>query len=178
MNKKNILCISGASGVGKTTLVSNLQEIHSKESGWQFEYFDSIGVPSHDQIVEQYGSVEGWQKAITEEWIQKLINEYSDKEIIVFEGQMNLGFIQDAFQKNNFTQYRIALIDADEEDIISRLTHQRKQPELVTQDMKNWLLFLRNQAMELKIPIINTSNKSESVALQELEDILGALNKQ
>lgn len=172
---KFILCITGASGVGKTTLAHNLEKKYSQERTWQFEHFDSIGVPSSEEMIRQYGSGEGWQKAKTHEWIKKLIDEYHDKDTIVFEGQMNPTFIQEAFAENNFTQYGIVLIDADEETIIARLTNNRNQPELVTQDMKHWLIFLRNQATELKIPIINTSNKSEDNVVRELEDMLGKM---
>ena len=177
MSKKYILCISGASGVGKTTLVNKLQKKYSEQQEWRFEHFDSIGVPSSDEMIEKYSSGEEWQKAMTHEWIKKLIDEYPEKNVVIFEGQMNVRFIQEAFQENSFTQYGIILIDADEKDVTSRLIDQRKQPELVTQDMKNWLIFLRKQATELKIPIINTSEKSESAAMQELEVILVAGNK-
>jgi hypothetical protein len=53
-----------------------------------------------------------------------------------------------------------------------RLIEKRKQPELVNDKMKNWLLFLRNQANELKIPVIDTSNLSQHEALSAYEKIV------
>jgi len=59
------------------------------------------------------------------------------------------------------------LIDCEEATMIKRLVEDRKQPELANQDMKNWLKYLRRQAQELGIPIINTSksNLDESVKI-------------
>jgi hypothetical protein len=62
-----------------------------------------------------------------------------------------------------------------------RLTEKRKQPELVNDQMKNWLLFLRNQANELEIPVIDTSNLSEGDVLsvyEKLFKISDYVNKQ
>jgi hypothetical protein len=42
-----------------------------------------------------------------------------------------------------------------------RLVHDRKQGELYTQDMRNWLKFLRNQANEFNVAIIDSSGLSE-----------------
>ena len=53
-----------------------------------------------------------------------------------------------------------------------RLTYDRKQPELLTEDMKNWLNFLRKQAKNLNAQIIDTSNKTKSEVLLSFESIL------
>ena len=41
-----------------------------------------------------------------------------------------------------------------------RLTHKRGQPELLTDDMRNWLKFLRNQAKQMGVEIIDTTKLS------------------
>jgi hypothetical protein len=96
-------------------------------------------------------------------------NEY-DNEKVFLEGQVNLQFIHNCFQKHNFANYKIILIDCNEEEMAYRLTHKRGQPELLTDDMKNWLKFLRNQAHELDTPVIDTSNLSEDEVLKEFEN--------
>ena len=53
-----------------------------------------------------------------------------------------------------------------------RLTHKRKQPELLTNDMKNWLAYLRNQALDLGVPIIDTSFLNEQEVVQLLENMI------
>lgn len=174
-NQKFIVFVTGASGVGKTTLINKLKEKHFDKSAWQFEHFDSINVPSSENMIKEFGSIEEWQRVMTHEWVEKLINKYQDKEVIIFEGQVNLDFIKEAFEKNNFKNYSIVLIDANEEKMIERLSGSRNQPELANQDMKNWLGFLRKQAKELNAPTIDTSDKSKDDIVIEFEQVLREL---
>ncbi|MEO6077655.1 MAG: AAA family ATPase [Candidatus Andersenbacteria bacterium] len=172
MNQPFIVFITGASGVGKTTLVNNLQTKYLDNSTYHFEHFDSNTVPSTEEMSKQFGSGEKWQETMTRQWVDKLIHNYSNKDVIIFEGQVNIRFIQEAFQKNNFTNYKIILVDSSEKSMITRLTHDRKQPELVTEDMKNWRIFLKNQAQEYSIPIIDTSEKTPDEVVKEFESTL------
>jgi thymidylate kinase len=171
--EKIIYFITGASGVGKTTLVDQLKEKY-KNMPWSFHHFDSIGVPSVEVMKIKFGSPSGWQEAKTYEWINKLVNEYDDEKIFL-EGQVNLEFIYSGFRKRNFSNYTVVLIDCDEEQMEQRLTQKRMQPELFNTEMKNWLVYLRNQAKESEAPVIDTSNLSETEVLKEFEEI--CLNK-
>ena len=92
-----IYFITGASGVGKTTLISGLKKKYGN-TPWTFFHFDSIGVPSVSEMKKKFGSASGWQKAKANEWIDKLIRNYTGKKIF-FEGQVNVEFIRDASQK-------------------------------------------------------------------------------
>lgn len=169
--EKTVYFITGASGVGKTTLVAQLKKKYANMT-WPFLHFDSIGVPSVEEMEKEFGSPSGWQEAKTHEWIDRLINEYHDEKVFL-EGQVNLQFIHDGFAKHNFKNYKIILVDCDGEEMAYRLTHKRGQPELLTDDMKNWLKFLRSQAHELGAPVINTSNLSEEEVLKEFENKVG-----
>ena len=168
---KYIFFITGASGTGKTSLVSDLEKKY-KYKNWKFLHFDSIGIPSLDEMVRQYGSVENWQKNTTYVWIKKMLTECSDKEIIIFEGQVNLEFINEGFAKNNFSDYKIVLLDCNEDIMIKRIVECREQPELLTQDMKNWLKLLRKQGENFGVDIIETSDKTKLEVLQTFEQIL------
>src|SRR3989338_816512 len=147
MNNKKIIWLTGASGVGKTTLLQNLKEKYTGNTAWEFLHFDSIGVPSNEEMVKEYGSGENWQRAKTFEWI----------EMMVMDGQSNMEFIKAGFEKQNFTNYKIILIDCEQDIMIKRLIDERQQAWLASEDMKNWLKFLRNQAQALNISIIDTS---------------------
>ena len=171
-DNKNIFFVTGASGVGKTTLISRLKENFSQKADWIFLHFDSIGVPSTKEMTKKYGSPSEWQKAITFKWITKLLNEYNEKNVIIFEGQVNLEFIKQGFVQNNFSNYKIILIHCDQQKMIQRLTDKRKQPELATEDMKNWLAFLRKQAIEHGAEIIDTSDINEDEVVRKFEQIL------
>lgn len=175
---KKIFFITGASGVGKTSLVSFLKDKYQNKEDWAFLHFDSIGVPSQEEMMQKYGSVENWQKEKTYEWITKMVKEYSDKEAIIFEGQVNLQFIKDGFLKHNFSHYKIILLDCNENTMAQRLATYRNQPELLTTGMKNWLVYLRHQAHSLGIVIIDTSNSTKDEVTKSFEKILeNYLNK-
>ncbi len=169
---KNIFFITGASGVGKTTLIQSLKDKYSKKNNWIFLHFDSIGVPTPKEMVEQFGSEENWQKEMIYQWIKKMLNEYQDNNMIIFEGQVNLEFIKDGFFQNNFSNYEIILVDCNEEVMGKRLTNNRNQPELLNDDMKNWLKYLRNQANNFGVRIIDTSNISKKDVMKSFEKIL------
>ncbi len=164
---KTIYFITGASGVGKTTLVNQLEERY-KSKPWMFLHFDHIGVPSIPEMINEYGSPSGWQEAKAHEWIDQLINRY-DGEKIFFEGQVNLQFIRDGFKKHHFKDYLLILIDCSEQVMQKRLVHERKQPELFNADMRNWLMFLRDQAKKFEATIIDSSDLSEKELLAKFE---------
>jgi len=164
---KTIYFITGASGVGKTTLLDQL-ETKYKSKPWSFHHFDQIGVPSLDEMTTEFGSPSGWQEAKAYEWIDRLVHT-TDGENIFLEGQVNLQFIRKGFSKNNFDNYQIVLIDCSDEEMERRLIYLRKQPELFNPDMKNWLKFLRKQSREFNATIINNSNVSKEELLRKFE---------
>ena len=85
--EKTIYFITGASGVGKTTLVVQLKKKY-RSMPWTFLHFDSIGVPSVSEMEKEFGSPSNWQEAKAYEWIDKLIYIYTSEKIFL-EGQVN-----------------------------------------------------------------------------------------
>lgn len=162
--KPKILFFTGASGAGKTSLVNALQKKLSANDTI-FLYFDSVGIPSDEEIVKQYGSGENWQKETTKIWVNKMLSEHHNAKLILFEGQVNLLFIKQAFTQHNFNNYNIVLVHSDNEERHKRLIHQRKQAEFVNEEMDNWSKFLYNQAKEENAYILDTTN-------QNLEDLI------
>jgi GTPase SAR1 family protein len=164
----SILFLSGASGVGKTSIVEKLKAHYSSDN-YVFVHFDSIGVPSPEEMIEQVGSGERWQELTTYRWVKKIAIEYQDKQLVTIEGQVNLDFIEAACHKFEITRYFIVLIDCNWKIMRERLVYNRQQPELVNQNMKNWATFLRKQARQKSLPIIDTSNQTlEQVQVMEL----------
>ena len=158
--------VTGASGVGKTSFV---KELKKKHSDWEFHHFDSLGVPSTEEMVEQFGSIENWQRDTTYKWVEDIVKNHAQR-LVVFEGQVNLDFIEQAFDKYEFTEYRIILVDCDTKTMKKRLS-QRGQPELYTKDMENWLLFLHNQAVKKQAYILDNS-KSLPDLVDDFEKLL------
>jgi hypothetical protein len=52
-----------------------------------------------------------------------------------------------------------------------RLVHNRLQPELVNQNMKNWAIFLRKQAHQKNLPIIDTSNQTLEQVMESISAV-------
>ena len=160
-----VIFISGVSGAGKTTLLKKLCSQMPAESTACL-HFDSIGVPSVEEMINQYGGPSEWQRAMTERWIDKLLTEYKNKKLIFLEGQVNLMFFEEACKKHNFTNYKTILIHCDDAIRHERLRINREQPELINQDMDNWAHFLKRQAQEMRVPILD----SGKMTIDEMAD--------
>lgn len=168
MNK--LFIITGASGSGKTTAAKNVEK--TNPSNLTICYFDSIGVPSFDEMVAQYGSGEGWQKAITEVWIKKIVEEYLPKTDVILDGQIRLAFITEACQKFGLENYEMILFDCSDEERKNRLI-SRGHPELVNPNMMNWAKYLREETNRLSGRIIDNTNLTEDQSRDDLLKILG-----
>lgn len=164
-----IYYLIGASGAGKTTLVTNLKKKYRGDKTWQFLHFDSVGVPSVEKMIEEFGSPEGWQEDLTHKWIERIFKDFADKEVVVFEGQVQPRFIVSFMKEKGFTNYEVLLIDCSDDEMSHRLTHKRNQPDLVNQDMKNWFKFLREESGRFGIPILDTTKLSEAEVLDSFE---------
>jgi dephospho-CoA kinase len=154
-----IFFFTGSSGSGKTSLLTEL----SKDQDFStaiFINFDSIVIPSEEDMIKEYGSTSAWQKAMTYLWINKILSEYQHQDLIFFEGQTNLLYIIDACAENNFNNYKIILVHCENDIRHKRLTENRAQPELINPDMDNWSDFLYRQAIDNEALIIDTSNKT------------------
>ncbi|GMU19716.1 MAG: hypothetical protein AMXMBFR12_09080 [Candidatus Babeliales bacterium] len=150
-----ILFITGVSGAGKTTVLKQLCSKLAQQSVGCF-HFDSIGVPSVEQMIQEYGGPSQWQQAMTEKWVNDLLSNHQDEKLLILEGQVNLDFIKNACAKHNFKNYEIILIHCDDAIRHKRLRINRNQPELVNQDMDNWAHFLHRQAQQRNVTILDS----------------------
>src|SRR5258708_3926101 len=85
-----LVVLTGASGAGKTTLGRFIQEHHSATHDVIF--FDSIGVPSIEQMEREYGSGEAWQRAMTIAWMERISTILSNGRPVLFEGQIMMNW--------------------------------------------------------------------------------------
>ncbi len=155
MNK--IYFITGASGSGKTTTLKLLEEENKKN--FAFCYFDSVGVPSGEEMEKQYGSGENWQKSMILFWVKEMKEKYLDQTPTILDGQMRISFIDEACKQNGVNEYVIILFDCSDMERTKRLI-KRGHPELANPDMFNWAKYLRNEATNRGAIIIDTSNFS------------------
>lgn len=109
---------------------------------------------------------------MTRLWTHKMLTEYGDKKVIVFEGQVNLDFIEEGFRENGFSDYTTVLIDCSETTMHHRLGSERMQPKLITPEMNNWRRLLREQAEHLKKPVIDTHELNQEQTVEAFEELV------
>ncbi len=167
-----ILVITGASGSGKTAIIGRLAG--QPEPGVRYHHFDSVGVPSPEEMERDYGSGEGWQTAVTREWIARLARDGS-AGLHVLEGQVRPAMVQQAFVANGVYQGQLLLLDCSPEIRTARLHGPRGQPELASAQMMAWSAYLRGQADALGIPVLDTTDLSLDQAGSEVEKHIRSL---
>lgn len=159
-----LVVITGASGSGKTSVTKALEAAH--QGLVQTYFFDSIGVPSHEEMVRQYGSGEGWQRAMTLRWVERL-SSVSARSPVLLEGQMRLSFVREAVAASKVATCKVILIDCND-DVRRERLHRRGQPEFASSDMMNWAAFLRREAIEYGARILDTSDLTIDEAAMDI----------
>lgn len=159
----SVIVLVGASGSGKTTIANAIAERFPEAV--EVLFFDSIGVPSPDTMITEYGSVEGWQRAKTYEWMQRLVSLSGSGRNVILEGQMRLAFLTEGASAAGLSSYTTILIDCDDATRASRLIVDRQQPELATDDMMNWAAYLRSEALDVGCDVLGTSELSLEQAI-------------
>jgi hypothetical protein len=164
-----ILVLTGASGAGKPTVIRALEE--KRLPGVGCYSFDSVGVPSPEVMVRDFGGGEQWQAATTEAWITRLLRNDDGVRVAVLDGQTRPSVLRGLFLRLGAERWQIALADCGHPERNERLHGPRGQPELATRDMDCWAAYLRGQADALGLPVIDTSRTlAESVG--EVEAIV------
>ena len=166
----HFIFMTGASGAGKTTVLKALeQELSSPLISLNF--FDSIGVPPHEEMCRIYGSGEKWQELSTHKWIDNLV-AIKNKKLIFLEGQFNPMFAVSHLKKLGIVNYFMFCLYADRHVREERLIHFRNQPELVNDVMENWSNVLRKITHDVGGFIINSSGSDANATARKIIRIL------
>ena len=155
-----LLCVTGASGVGKTSALAALGEQIEPRLLPMFA-FDSLGVPSADEMQLGWETPRGWQKAMTWFWVRAAKSVYRTRPLVMLEGQFDPQYAIAAASANG-VRVAIALIDVDDATRRDRLM-RRGQPELATDEMATWAGYLREQTAVLGGSIIDGSQDRNAV---------------
>jgi hypothetical protein len=147
--------LTGASGSGKTTIARAIGRRYAGDV--EVFHFDGIGVPPVEQMIAEYGSGEGWQRAKTIEWMAKLAPLSKSGCGLLFEGQTRLSFLADGAEAAGGPAYLPILVDCDDETRSKRLSLEREQPELANENMMDWAGYLRREAKGSGCEILDTS---------------------
>ena len=122
---KKIFFLIGASGSGKTTAAKELER--RGLANFKILYFDSIGVPSIEEMEAKYGGPEEWQKVKTIEWVRVIKRDFLFDTHVLFDGQTRPSFIENVCHKNGIKKFEILLFDCSDEERKRRLELEVKQ---------------------------------------------------
>lgn len=173
IRRRHILVVTGASGAGKTEAVRALAT--RALPGVSCFYFDSIGVPTPEEMDRKFGGGEGWQAHATAEWLARIDSDSSKATVAVLDGQTRPSFVFDAADRAPHSTLSVVLLDCSRDARVERLTGARGQPELANERMDNWAVYLRGQADALGLPVIDTTDLSVSATADRLEAIVQQL---
>lgn len=162
---RKFIFVTGASGVGKSTIIDHLKKFSPPEIAYY--HSDSIKVPSMEEMFQLFGSYEKWQEDRVKTWLEKLLN-IRDKNLIFFEGSFNPDFIDFKELKKHNINYQIICITLDRKARGNRLVYQRDQEELVSQDMENWQNLLIQQTLAHQGDIIYLTNETIEQAADKI----------
>lgn len=165
-----IVVVTGASGAGKTTLVRALDS--RKLDGVSCHYFDSIGVPSPEAMIREFGSGGGWQEAMTRRWIARLQENADGSRIAVLDGQVRISMVMAVLAEAGVRSGHVILVDCTHEVREARLRGPRQQPDLASRDMAAWAAYLRGQADALGLPVLDTSTDSIEASTDALQRLV------
>lgn len=162
---KKLFFLIGASGSGKTTVTKELE----KQDIEQFKilYFDSIGVPSMEEMEREYGGPEEWQKVKTTEWVQIMKRDFLPHTHVLFDGQTRPSFIEKACHEHGIKEFEVILFDCSDDERKRRLV-ARGHANLADENMMNWARFLRNACQDRQYLIIDNTNMQIEETISQL----------
>ncbi len=166
----SIVVVTGASGAGKTAAVSALAALDLP--GVRCFHFDSIGVPSADAMEQDYGGGDAWQAWATRQWLARLRALDDGTRVAVLDGQTRPAMVFDAVPAGSDAAVRVILFHCEPDVRAARLRGLRGQPELVNARMDTWAAYLRDQAVTLDLPIVDTTALGIDEAVERLRALL------
>jgi predicted kinase len=161
-----VLVVVGASGAGKSTLTRGLAALGLP--GVTCHHFDTLGVPTPEEIAARFGGGEVWQAWALDQWMQRLARNDDDTALAVLDAQVRPHAAVVALRQHNIARGRVVLVDCGYAERNARLRGARGQPELATADMDCFAAYMRGQADALDLPIIDTTGRPEETCLVEL----------
>ena len=156
-----LLAITGASGAGKTAAVAALHSCIEPRV-LPVLGFDSLGVPTTEEMRVGWESPRAWQKAMTWFWVRAAKTVHRTRPLVVLEGSFDPQYAVAACAANGIARLQLAVLDADVAVLEKRLA-ARGQRELANADLAPWAAYLRDSTKTLGGAIIDASRDLSEV---------------
>jgi chloramphenicol 3-O-phosphotransferase len=170
----SLVVLTGASRAGKTAIARRVEAKGLRNL--QVLFFDSVGVPSRQEMIEQYGTGHqpggAWMRATTIQWMKRIRSVLDAGACVLFEGQMRIAFIQEALTTAQIGRAHLILVDCAVDDRTRRLTVDRGRPDLASIEMLNWARYLRNESLRNGIQILDTSSITLTESVERVVHLL------
>jgi hypothetical protein len=131
-------------------------------------HFDTIGIPSLEEMTRAYGSPERWQADATRRWLLRIAADRDSSPVTILEGQTRPDFARSAAGGCAQLRLELILLECSASTRAARL-QKRGQPELANEQMQSWAAYLRGEADRLGFLIIDTTELSIEQVADALE---------
>jgi energy-coupling factor transporter ATP-binding protein EcfA2 len=166
-----LLVVVGASGAGKTTLVSMLAALGLPGVGCY--YYDTIGIPAEDD--GRFADGAAFQAWALDVWVARLARNEDRVRVAVLDASVRPTAVRDAMARHGVLHGDVVLVDCGYVERNARLRGPRGQPELATPQMDCWAAYLRGQADALGLAILDTSAISPDEGVYFLRERIAAI---
>jgi hypothetical protein len=166
-----LLVVVGASGAGKTTLVSRLAALELPGVGCY--YFDTIGIPAEDD--RRFADGAAFQAWAIDVWVARLARNEDRVRVAVLDASVRPSAVRDAMSRHGVMHADVILVDCEYAERNARLRGPRGQPELATPQMDCWAAYLRGQADALGLAVLDTTDISPDEGVHFLRERLAAI---
>jgi energy-coupling factor transporter ATP-binding protein EcfA2 len=151
--------MTGASGVGKTTIARTIRKLHPEIP----VFLDEELKRPTDEFMESIGPTEGpggpFQRGFALYSIPQLAKARQDGRPMLLDCQCRITFLQEAITTARITDARIVLVECDDQTRDARL-NGRGSPELAHEQMRNWSKYLHQEAVGAVLDILDTGANS------------------
>ena len=106
-----------------------------------------------------------WQRAFTLNWIERIAPILAFGKPVLFEAQMRVPFIQEGLSLQGISHAHIIFVECDDQTRDARLVHDRQQPELANENIKDGAVICTERLSRLVASVRTSAGTKTSFSL-------------